>query len=301
MPTPSRRVILLAAVIAATLLAAALGLAACGGLAGNSAAGPAATVKALPERIIAAPRALLAATAPDAGGTIWAVAGGSSVGLFRFSSASGHQTGSVSVNQTARSVAQNPAGVVAIALGTASSGALELTSGTSKHPRKIVALPAPAVQVVGATGSNDFYVLTAWATSASVSEVSPQGRIIRTVPAPAGAVSLAVGPVQSVLYVLQKNGLVDEIGLYNGIKESTFTVRDPGESIALSPDGGQLYVLKGTSAVSNIAVVDVATESIAAVLPAPSHCVELTVSPDGKQLYEVVGAPGYGNIQVFGS
>jgi hypothetical protein len=37
------------------------------------------------------------------------------------------------------------------------------------------------------------------------------------------------------------------------------------------------------------------------VLPAPSHCVELTVSPDGKQLYEVVGAPGYGNIQVFGS
>jgi DNA-binding beta-propeller fold protein YncE len=101
--------------------------------------------------------------------------------------------------------------------------------------------------------------------------------------------------------VLQKTGLVDEIGLHNGIKESTFTVRDPGESIALSPDGGQLYVLKGTSAVSNIAVVDVATESIAAVLPAPSHCVELTVSPDGKQLYEVVGAPGYGNIQVFGS
>ena len=94
-----------------------------------------------PQRIIPAPRALLAATGPKADGTLWAVAGSSSVGLFKLSSASGLQTASMSVSAAARSVAQNPAGVIAVALGSQTSGALELLrNGGAK--KKTVPLPA---------------------------------------------------------------------------------------------------------------------------------------------------------------
>ena len=127
-----------------------------------------------------------------------------------------------------------------------------------------------------------------------------RGKIIGTVPAPKDTVSIAVDQPHQLLYALQRNGVVDEIGLTNGSIQSTFTVDDPGESIAVSPDGSRLYVLKGTSSVSNIAVIDAATGGTLRVLPAPSHCVQLQVSPTGQRLYEVVGSPAYGNIQVFG-
>jgi len=291
-----RRAYLIAVVALGVLLASGLGLAACGR---SPAAHPAAT-RILPERIIAAPRSLLAAAGPQADGTIWAVAGSSSVGLYEFDSASGHELASASVSRGARSVAETSAGTVAVALGGAASGALELMGSTDKKARKTVSLPAPALQVVTASTGSDFYVLTAWPNSASVTIVTDRGRIVGTVPAPKDAVALAADPRQRLLYVLQGNGIVDEIGLANGGIQSSFAVDGPGESIALSPDGSRLYVLKGTSTVSNIAVVDVATESIARVLPAPSNCVELLVSPSGQQLYEVVGSPDYGNIQVFG-
>jgi DNA-binding beta-propeller fold protein YncE len=253
----------------------------------------------LPQRIIPAPRALLAATGPEADGTLWAVAGSSSVGLFKLSSASGMQTASMSVSAAARSVAQNPAGVVAIALGSQTSGALELlrNGGTRK---KMVPLPAPARQVVSASSGTSFYVLAEWPDSASISTVSPTGRRLDTIPAPAGSVSIAADPRQQLIYVVQHNGVVDVIGLGHGNIESSFTVDGAGLSAAVSPDGSRLYVLKGSSGGSNIAVIDTATEGVLKVLPAPSHCLQLAVAPDGRHLYETVGTPGYGNIQVVG-
>ena len=154
--------------------------------------------------------------------------------------------------------------------------------------------------MVSASAGTSFYVLTGWPSSASVSTVSPTGQLLGTVPAPAGSVSIATDPRQSLVYVLQRNGVVDEIGLHGGHIESSFTVDGDGLSIAVSPDGSRLYVLKGNLSVSNIAVIDTATQGALKVLPAPSHCVQLAVAPDGRHLYEIVGAPGYGNIQVFG-
>jgi DNA-binding beta-propeller fold protein YncE len=253
----------------------------------------------LPQRIIPAPRALLAATGPQADGTLWAVAGSSSVGLFKFSSASGLQTASVSVSAAARSVAHNPAGVVAIALGGQTSGSLELLSNSGTR-KKTIPLPAPARQVVSASSGSSFYVLTEWPDSASISTVSPAGRRLGTIPAPAGSVSIAADPQQQLIYVVQHNGVVDVIGLGHGNIESSMTVDGAGVSAAISPDGSRLYVLKATSGGSNIAVIDTATEGVVKVLPAPSHCLQLAVAPDGRHLYETVGTPGYGNIQVVG-
>jgi DNA-binding beta-propeller fold protein YncE len=118
---------------------------------------------------------------------------------------------------------------------------------------------------------------------------------------PLDAVSIVPNPAQTALYVLQANGLVDVISLAGGKISSSFQVGDPGISLALSPDGSTLYVLKGSPAVSNIAVVGVATQSIRRVLPAPGDCHQVLVSASGKQLLEVVGTVSYGNIQIFAS
>jgi DNA-binding beta-propeller fold protein YncE len=159
---------------------------------------------------------------------------------------------------------------------------------------------APARQVV-ASGTS-FYVLTSWPGSASVTIVAARtGAITGTVPVPQDTVSVAVTPQgrPADIYVLERTGLVEEIATASGHIDQSFRVGTAGRALALSPDGDTLYVLKGTAAVSNVAVVSVATESVRRVLPAPSHCHGLLVSANGGQLYEVVGTASYGNIQVF--
>ena len=80
---------------------------------------------------------------------------------------------------------------------------------------------------------------------------------------------------------------------------TSFPTGDSGRSLALSPDGSTLYVLKNGLTSANVAVVDLATESVRKVLPAPSNCLQVLVSANGNQLYQVVGSASYGNIQVI--
>jgi hypothetical protein len=274
-------------------------------LAGCSATSPAkenASVKKLPQRIFRAPASLVSAAGPQANGTIWMLAGKSSMGLFEMDSSSGGLKGSTSVSGDARSVAETPSGVIGLALGAKHSGALELLSATGKLV-KTVALPAPARQVVVGSDGTTFYVLAGTATTASVTIVgSRAGRILGSVPMPSDAVSLVPDTGQTTLYALERNGLVDQVNITGGKVVAKFRVGgqgDTGESIALSPDGDTLYVLKSDGATSNIADVNANTEAVRKVLPAPSHCVQVLVSAGGGQLYEVVGTAAYGNIQVY--
>ena len=278
------------------IIPAALALAGCA----HSSTSASSPVKMVPEQVLPAPKSLVAAAEPQSNGIMWALAGKPSAGLFEFDAASGRAAGSVSVSPAARSVAESSAGVVGLALGTRRSGALELLDGRTAKVIRTVALPAPAIQVTVGSDGTTFYVLTAWATSASVTIVnSRNGAIHGNIPVPADTVSMVPDIQQSTLYALQKSGLVSEIGISSGKITSTFRVGDQGRGIALSPDGRTLYVLKGTPAVSNVAVVDTSTESVQRVLPAPRNCLELLVSASGDQLYEVVATQGYGNIQVF--
>ena len=280
------------------LMSAALMLAACGG-SGTSSSQTSARV--VPEHVVRAPKRILAATAPQPNGIIWALAGGHSAGLFEMDSPSGHISGSVSVSGAARSLAESSTGVLGVAIGTNRAGALELLDGRTTKVIRTVALPAPARDVVVGSDGTTFYVLTGWANSASVTIVNSQnGRIRGTVPVPTNTDSIAPDVQQTLLYVLERDGNVSEISISDGKVMARFSVgHDPGLSLALSPDGSQLYVLKGTDAVANVAVVNVATESVRRVLPAPSHCLEVLVSASGGQLFEVAGTAGYGNIQVF--
>ena len=91
---------------------------------------------------------------------------------------------------------------------------------------------------------------------------------------PTDAVSVVPDIQQTTLYALERNGLVDQIDIAGGKVVAKFKATskdDIGQSIALSPDGNTLYVLKNTGVVSNIADVDTATEAVRKVLPAPSQ------------------------------
>lgn len=280
------------------LVSAALMLAACGG---SGTSRSQALVRVMPERIVRAPERMVAAAQPQPNGIVWTLARGRSAGLFEMDASSGKVTGSVSVSRAARSLAETSAGVLGIAIGTSRAGALELLDGRTAKRIRTVRLPAPARDVVVGSDGTTFYVLTRWADSASVTIVNSQnGRRRGTVPVPASAVSVVPDVQQTLLYVLERDGNVSEIAVSGGKVMARFSVgHDPGLSVALSPDGSKLYVLKGTDAVANIAVVDAATESVRRVLPAPSHCREVLVSASGSQLFEVVGTAGYGNIQVY--
>jgi DNA-binding beta-propeller fold protein YncE len=280
--------------------AAVLALSACSRGNSPATAHGAAAISMLPQHILHAPKSVLAATEPQANGAIWALAGPSSAGLFEISSATGHIKTSFSVSDTARSVAESSGGIIALALGSVHSGALELVNSRAEKVVRNVPLPAPAKQVVVGGDGTTFYVLTGWATTASVTIVNGQtGQVKGTVPMPSDVVSMVPDSQQATIYALERDGLVDQISLSKGRLVAKFKVGDTGQSIALSPDGSTLYVLKELGGISNIAIVDTATEAVKEALPAPSNCIEVMVSPGGGQLYEVVGTPGYGNIQIF--
>jgi DNA-binding beta-propeller fold protein YncE len=285
-------------VVAGLTFLAALPLTACSA---GGAVAPVGKTAIQPERILAAPRGIVAAGQPQSDGAIWTLAGNAvSRGLFKFSLTSGHTIGSLSVSNAARSVTESLAGVVGLALGTSGTGALELLNGGTGAVIRTVPLGAPARDVVVGADGATFYVLNGSPTSASVTIVdSATGRAQGTVPVPLDTVSIVPDVEQTTLYALQPSGRVSQIAIAGGKLMASFPAGGLGRSLALSPDGGTLYVLKSGLAADNVAVVNVATESVQKVLPAPRNCIQVLVSASGNQLYQVAGTAGYGNIQVF--
>jgi DNA-binding beta-propeller fold protein YncE len=285
-------------VMAGVTLLAMAPLAACSSV---ISAVPAAKTTSRPDRILATPKDILAAGQPQTNGAIWMLAGDArSKGLFEFSFTSGQAMGSVSVSNAAQSMTESLTGMLGLALDTGKTGALELLHGNTGTVALTVRLGAPARDVVAGADGATFYVLNGSAASSRVTIVdSATGRISGTVPVPRNTVSIAPDVGQTALFALQSGGDVSEIAIAGGRIMTRFAVGDSGRSLALSPDGGTLYVLKNVRAAPNVAVVDLATESVSEVLPAPSNCLQVLVSANGNQLYQVVGSASYGNIQVF--
>jgi DNA-binding beta-propeller fold protein YncE len=292
--------IVIGALTAATLAACSASGSGQAGQVGQQAQEPA-TIK--PQQIFAAPKDLLAAAQPQPNGTLWALAGDTtSKGLFDINLASGSGIGSMSVSNAAQSVTESLAGVVGLALGTGRTGALELLNGSTGKITQIIPLGAPARDVVVGSDGSTFYVLNGTPRSASVTVVnSRNGAIQGTIPVPLDTASIAPDAQGISLYALQPNGLISQIALADGKIMSSFPVGSAARSVALSPDGTTLYVLKDAGPGANVAEVDLATESMQQVLPAPANCLQVLVSADGSELYQVVGTATYGNIQVYPS
>ena len=285
------------------LTAAALSLAACSGGGAAAPDAPAAnggTYGIAAQRVLPAPGSMLAATEVQANGDLWTLTGPASAGLFEISSVTGRVKASFPVSRFARSVAESPAGVIALALDTGRSGALQLLNATTRKVTQVVRFPLPAEQVVVGRHSGTFYVLTAGAGLARVMIVNGQdGRVTGTVAVPPDVVSVALDATQATLYAMERGGLLDQISVPDGkLLAQIRAGSGGGESVTLSPDGRTVYVLEQLGGVANIAIVDPAAKSVAKVLPAPGTCVQVLVSPGGSQLYEVVRAARTGSIQV---
>lgn len=257
-----------------------------------------------PQQVLPAPKGLLAAAQPQPNGTMWALAGNAaSKGLFDLSLATGKGAGSISVSNAAQSVAESLAGVVGLALGTGRTGALEMLNGSTGKVIRTIPLGAPARDVVVASDGTTFYVLDGNAKSASVTVVNSRtGDTQGTVPVPLNTVSIAPDGQGSSLYALQPTGTVSQVAVVGGEIMTKFATGPGGRSLALSPDGTTLYVLKDASAATaNVAEVNLATDGVQRTLPAPASARQVLVSADGTQLYQLVGTSAYGNIQVFSS
>jgi len=282
-----------------TLTTAALAACSSGGSPGGQPARPAEVKRG---QIFAAPKDLLAAGQPQPNGTVWALAGNaSSKGLFDINLSDGTGIGSLSVSNAARSVTESLSGVIGLALGTYKTGALELLNSATRKVIRTIPLGAPARDVIVGSDGATFYVLNGAAQSTSVTIVNSQtGAVQDTIPVPLNTVSIAPDSIGVSVYALQPDGQVSQVAVAGGQVMTSFATGPGARSIALSPDGS-LYVLRNDGQYANVAKVNIATESVRQVLPAPANSLQVLLSADGNELYQLVGTSSYGNIQVFKS
>lgn len=271
-----------------------------------AACGPAAAPhrRAVPPRptaIIPTAASLRSGTAPAPNGLLWVLAGTGGVrALHAVDIVSRADRGVVPVPGSAVAVAEAPGGPLALGLATATTGAVQLRNAATGALLGTVPVTGPVRAIAAGTDGTTFYVLTATSRAATVSVVvTPADRVEGILPAPLGAVALGPDPAEGAVWLLQANGLVDEVAVTGGKLTTQFRVGRSGLALALSPDGATLYVLKGVGPVRNVAVVDLATESVRRVLPAPADTVGLALSPGGGTLYDLVGTPRVGSIQAY--
>lgn len=256
-----------------------------------------------PQQILSVPKNLLAAGQPQPNGTLWALAGNAAAKeLFDINLANGNGIGSVAVSRTARSVTESLGGVIGLALGAPGKGALDLINGITGKVTETIPLGAPARDVIAGSDGATFYVLNGTAKSAGVTIVNSRNGAVRgTVQMPQNTVSIVPDALGASVYALQPDGRVSQVAIAGGQTLTSFPTGPGARSIALSPDGSTLYVLKNAGRAPNVAEVDVSTEIVQRVLPAPLNCLQVLVSTDGSLLYQLVGTSSYGNIQIVKS
>jgi DNA-binding beta-propeller fold protein YncE len=259
----------------------------------------AATVK--PVAIYPGPRGLVAGAAPQPNGYMWLLAESGTTATLQELDLATHEVASVvPESSAARAIAQSPSGVVAVGLGTRTTGAVELRNGSSGALLATVPVGAPVKAVYAGADGSTLYVLDATASSASVTLVSlTSDQTSTSVPVPLGTVSIVVDPAEQHLFALTASGVVDEVNIGDGSVAARFDVGSGAIGLAISSTGARLYVLKSAGSATNVGVVDVATERQLAAVPAPSGCAAIQVSPNGQSIYDVVGTSAYGNVQVF--
>jgi hypothetical protein len=151
----------------------------------------------------------------------------------------------------------------------------------------------------GSVGST-FFVLNGTSTSASVTPVdASDSKTSPPLPIPLTTTTAVVDQAGENLYALDASGTITQISLRNGAIVSRFHTGKPTLALAISPSSTTLYLLEQSGGVSDVAVMNLATEQVTKRLPAPRDCVGIQVSSDGKRLYDVVGTVPYGNVQVF--
>jgi len=254
-----------------------------------------------PSRIYPGPAGLLSVGPPQSNGVMWLLSGSATVkALNELDLSSGQVLSAVPESSAAVSVSQSVSGVLAVGLATATSGAVEIRNGSTGALLSTIPVGSPVRQLAFGSDGTTLYVLNGTASSSSVTVVDTQtGKVEGSVGVSLSTVGIAPTSDQTGIWTVQNTGTVTEVATAGTHVITQFTVGHSGTSLVLSPGGNTLYVLKGRSYAPNVAVVDLATEQVRRVLPAPADCLAITIAPSGTTLYDAVGTPSVGNIQAF--
>jgi DNA-binding beta-propeller fold protein YncE len=163
------------------------------------------------------------------------------------------------------------------------------------------------IDLAASSNGPQFYALVGTTKVRAVELLAPGApRAQKSIPVDNRAVAIAPLPDGSGIWVLLSTGTVQEVSAATNHVVTSFATGEQAAALALSPDGKILYVLRAVQELSiaphvgsNVAVVDLATEQVTHVLPAPAHCVDISISADGRTLYDAVGTSKVGNIQAF--
>ncbi|MGC9221005.1 MAG: YncE family protein [Solirubrobacteraceae bacterium] len=281
--------------------AAALGVIVAVSACGGSSTGHHKVAAVKPDRTVALPAGTLSATAVQPNGYVWVLANNHRVAtLTQMELSNGAKAATVPVSVNATAVAQSPTGAIALGLGTATSGAVQLLNPAALHPVAVL-VGAPVKDLAYSVSGTDLYVLNGNATSTSVTVINTGAkRRVKSIGLAQGTVAIVPNPTDTAIWSLTDTGTVTETSLTGKhLAMTSFSLRSRGIALALNPIGSTLYVLKGAAASPNVSVVDTATSSQVKALPAAAHSVALGVSMNGSELYDYVGTARYGNVQVF--
>ena len=259
------------------------------------------TQHASPVHSLAAPAGLIAGAAPQPDGLVWVLSANRRIRTIgQVDLTNGKQKQAVGASAGATAVAQSSTGVVALGVGTTKTGAVQLVNASTGVLESSVAVGAPVGDVAFGDDGTTLYVLNGTAKSHSVATINTTTeKIVATMGMPSDAQAIVPNPSQDAIWSVEHSGSVQETSLTDHKPMESFSVGDPGVSIATSPNGRLLYVLKLSGDGANIAVIDASTEKIKRILPAARGSVALSISLDGKRLYDFVGTSQYGNIQVI--
>ena len=214
--------------------------------------------------------------------------------------ATGKQSAAIGVSNSAQTLAQSSTGVLALGLGAARTGAIELLNASTGSITSTIPVGAPVISLAFGDDGVTLYALDGRAKTRSVTIVNTStGKVTGTIGLPADARAIVPTPNQKAIWSVERSGTVQETSLTNRKPIESFDTGNPGIAIAVSPSGETLYVLKGTATQANIDLIATATEHVAHVLPAAANSVDIGISLSGSQLYDFVGSPSYGNIQVL--
>jgi hypothetical protein len=237
---------------------------------------------------------------------MWVLAGTNSVRtMTRVDSTTGAKLASVEVSNDASAILETTDDLlVGSASGTTSM--LYVFTRSSGAPMRTVPLPASVIGLAAAANGTVIYVLEGTSTSRSVDVINMTNYSVeRVTSVSSGTVSIAPTPDGSAMWTLDADGTLNEVSFASSQVVTSFSTGAPALSMALSPHG-VMYVLRSATSttpphrpVSNVAVVNLNTESDERALPAPSDTIDIVISQDDRTLYDVVGTPAIGNVQFF--